>query len=103
MDYLDGDSYLWKTALLDGFNRGAEATKTGELLGRIHSASASTAFDDKPFQNKQDFHALRIEPYLIHTASKHSDVEHCGALIGHSLHGSQLIQLNSESAYYCQC
>jgi len=96
MDYLDGDSYLWKTALLDGFNRGAEATKTGELLGRIHSASASTAFDDKPFQNKQDFHALRIEPYLIHTASKHSDVEHLITEVAEQTHARQDVLIHGD-------
>jgi len=96
MEYLDGDSYLWKTALLDGFNKGAEATKTGELLGQIHSASASTEFDDKPFQNKQDFHALRIEPYLIHTASKHPDVEQLITEVAEQTHARQDVLLHGD-------
>ena len=33
-------------------------------FGRIHGASTAPTFDTTPFQNRDDFHALRIEPYL---------------------------------------
>lgn len=77
MEFLEGDdTYLWKTALLTETSRGGEASLVGELVGRIHAASTSRAFDTKPFQNKDDFKAIRIEPYLLHTALAHNNIAH---------------------------
>lgn len=40
-------------------------------MGNIHAASACATFDQSPFQNRDDFHALRIEPYLSYTREAH--------------------------------
>jgi aminoglycoside phosphotransferase (APT) family kinase protein len=75
MEFLDGDGvYLWKAALLDEAPDNAEAARVAEMVGRIHSESAADGFDTSPFQNRDDFHALRIEPYLTYTAGQHPDL-----------------------------
>lgn len=75
MEYLEGsDVYLWKTALLEGQESRGEAASVGDMLGRIHAASVSDNFDRSPFHNRDDFYALRIEPYLVFTASHHPDL-----------------------------
>ena len=79
MEYLDGAGiYLWKTALLSGAVARGEAAAVGDVLGRIHAASAVAGFDKGPFRNRDDFRALRLEPYLSFTAGRHPDL--AGAL-----------------------
>ncbi|MBX2868626.1 MAG: aminoglycoside phosphotransferase family protein [Acidiferrobacterales bacterium] len=71
MEYLDGDDvYLWKSSLLSGRISHNEADLLGDLLGKIHLASTLSSFDTSPFQNMDDFIALRIEPYLSFTANR---------------------------------
>ena len=75
MEFLDGDGvYLWKTAMLSQDQDRGEAAAVGALLGRIHAASTQPDFNRGPFQNRDDFRALRIEPYLTHTAGAHPDL-----------------------------
>lgn len=72
MEFLDGrEVYLWKSALLDEASSRGEAKLVGDMLGRIHAASASEDFDRSTFHNRDDFYALRIEPYLTFTAQAH--------------------------------
>ncbi len=75
MEFLQGDSvYLWKSALLSEAPDRGEAKKVADMLGRIHALSARPGFDRGPFDNRDDFRALRIEPYLSYTAKRHSDL-----------------------------
>lgn len=75
MEYLNGENvYLWKDALLAKAADQGEAAAVADILGRIHATSAQAAFDRAPFQNRDDFRALRIEPYLGFTASRHPDL-----------------------------
>lgn len=75
MEFLAGESvYLWKDALLAEAPVQGEAAEVGDLLGRIHAISAKPDFDTSAFHNRDDFRALRIEPYLTFTAGKHPDV-----------------------------
>lgn len=75
MEFLDGDDvYLWKDALMAEEPDRGEAGKVADMLGRIHSASAQGGFDTNPFQNRDDFRALRIEPYLTYTAARHAEL-----------------------------
>ena len=69
------DVYLWKQALLDGMLQPHEPIAVASLVGRIHAASAVPSFDKSPFRNRDDFYALRIEPYLIHTAKRHPSIQ----------------------------
>jgi aminoglycoside phosphotransferase (APT) family kinase protein len=73
MEYL-GDMPNWKTSLLTGDANESTAKLAGEVLGRLHAASwlddtARTRFDTLP-----NFHALRIEPYLLTTANRVPEV-----------------------------
>jgi len=75
MEYLEGDQvYLWKAALLKAMPDRGEAARVGDSLGHIHAASTATDFDAAPFQNRDDFHVIRLEPYLLFTASRHPAV-----------------------------
>lgn len=72
MEFVGGPGVrLWKAALLGGALRDGEAPAVGRALGRIHAASTRPGFDPAPFRNRDDFHALRIEPYLLFTATRH--------------------------------
>ncbi|MEM6276753.1 MAG: aminoglycoside phosphotransferase family protein [Pseudomonadota bacterium] len=72
MEYLDGaDVYLWKDHLLRGMPNTGEAARVADLLGLVHAASARAGFDSAPFKNRDDFHAIRIEPYLSFTRQAH--------------------------------
>ena len=68
------DSYLWKDNLLAELPDKQEAILVGGALGRIHAASIQEGFDKCAFMNSDDFHTLRIEPYLLHTAKQHTDI-----------------------------
>lgn len=75
MEYLSGaEIYLWKAAMLAGNAPRGEAAQVGALLGRIHAASTLPGFDLAQFANRDDFRALRIEPYLHYTAGRHPDL-----------------------------
>jgi len=64
---------VWKEALLGGAPAEPAAASLGAVLGRIHAGSAAPGFEAARFANQDDFHALRIEPYLLHTARAHPD------------------------------
>ncbi|GAA6208667.1 aminoglycoside phosphotransferase family protein [Cognatishimia sp. WU-CL00825] len=72
MEFLTGDDvYLWKAALLNALPKRGEPEAVGALLGQVHAASSGPNFDAAPFHNQDDFYALRIEPYLVHTKTIH--------------------------------
>jgi aminoglycoside phosphotransferase (APT) family kinase protein len=62
---------MWKAQLLRGEVRVATAAAVGELLGTLHAASAGDAALAAEFATDDNFHALRIEPYLLATAAAH--------------------------------
>lgn len=73
MEFVENDVYLWKQFLLQGEPDRGEAEGVGNDLGLIHKASAdSPVLED--FQNQNDFYALRLEPYLGFTATRHPDL-----------------------------
>ena len=75
MEYLGGEGVVqWKAALLAGGEAGPVAGAVADVLGRIHAAGAHPGFDAGPFRNTADFHALRVEPYLLFTATRHPGV-----------------------------
>lgn len=75
MEYIVGeDVYLWKTAMLNGAPDHGEAASVGDMIGAIQAASVREGFDTSPFRNRDDFRALRIEPYITFTAGHHPSV-----------------------------
>lgn len=72
MEFLPPEQYpMWKAQLLDGDVRVSTAAAVGELLGTLHAASAGDAALADQFATDDNFHALRIEPYLLATAAAH--------------------------------
>ncbi len=72
MAFLPPEQYpMWKAQLLDGEVEVATAAAVGELLGTLHAASAGDAAVAAEFATDDNFHALRIEPYLLATAAAH--------------------------------
>jgi aminoglycoside phosphotransferase (APT) family kinase protein len=75
MEFIGGDGvYLWKTHLLAESPGADEASQVGTLIGKVHAASVKADFNTSAFQNRDDFHALRLEPYLTYTATLHPDI-----------------------------
>lgn len=62
---------MWKAQLFGGQVEAATAAAVGELLGTLHAASAGDAALAEEFATDGNFHALRIEPYLLATAAAH--------------------------------
>ncbi|WP_460070406.1 phosphotransferase family protein [Streptomyces sp. YKOK-I1] len=75
MAYLPPEHYpMWKAQLLAGEVRPETAAAVGELLGTLHAKSAGDAGLATAFATDDNFHALRIEPYLLATAAAHPEL-----------------------------
>lgn len=75
MAWLDPAQYpLWKSELLAGHVDLSFAARLGDLVGRIHSATAADSSTARRFATDKNFHALRIEPYLLAAAQVHPDI-----------------------------
>jgi 5-methylthioribose kinase len=74
MQYLSPERYPgWKARLMIGDVDPEFAGKVGHTLARIHAASAGRSDIQAAFANQDLFFALRVEPYLLHTAKAHAD------------------------------
>jgi 5-methylthioribose kinase len=75
MAYLDPARHrLWKAELRDGRADPEVARAVGERLGRIHAATADDPGVAAEFATDRIFHDIRLEPYLLATATKHPDL-----------------------------
>ena len=75
MPFLPDACYqLWKSMLFDARCTPESARAVGYRLAHIHAASASNKDILGDFDHPELFRALRLEPYLIATAAKHSDL-----------------------------
>lgn len=75
MEFLSPETYpLWKTELAAGRVDAAFAVQVGEALAHIHAATAGREDIAHDFGLNAQFHALRLEPYLLYTAKRHADV-----------------------------
>jgi 5-methylthioribose kinase len=75
MEYLEPASHpLWKAELAAGRIDVAFAGRVGGDLAKIHGATAGRGDIARTFDNGAQFHALRIEPYLLFTAGRHADL-----------------------------
>ena len=99
MEFLEGeDIYLWKSRLLAEAPDQNEASKVGEILGLVHQASSKNGFDTTAFQNRDDFFALRIEPYLTYTASIHDDLAKYLGEIAEQLYNSNRVLVHGDAS-----
>jgi len=75
MEYFSPAEYpLWKGELAAGRSDRDFAATVGGALARIHSATAGNSKIAAAFANDGQFHALRLEPYLLYTAERHPDL-----------------------------
>jgi aminoglycoside phosphotransferase (APT) family kinase protein len=75
MEFLAAERHpVWKQQLLDGVVEPATAAAVGDVLGRVHAASAGRPEVAAAFDSTTNFHALRLEPYLLATAAHHPDL-----------------------------
>ena len=75
MSWLAPDRHpVWKTLLRDGTVDAASARAVGDVLGRIHAATADRADVAATFATDAVFHAIRLEPYLEATGRAHPDL-----------------------------
>jgi len=75
MAYLAPDVYpLWKSQLRDGTIDLGVAAAVGDVLGRIHAATADRPDIAGRFPTDDIFYAIRLEPYLVATAVAHPDL-----------------------------
>ncbi|WP_229506730.1 phosphotransferase family protein [Pseudoduganella rivuli] len=62
---------VWKQQLMEGQVDQDTAAQVGRLLGRLHAASADDSEIAAAFDTGDNFHALRLQPYLLATAQRH--------------------------------
>jgi len=75
MAYLPPDGYpVWKALLRDGVIEPATAARVGDVLGRLHAATADRPDLAARFPTDAIFHAIRLEPYLVATGRAHPDL-----------------------------
>lgn len=75
MTWLAPDRHpVWKTLLREGVADTATARAVGDVLGRIHAATADRADLAAAFATDATFHAIRLEPYLEATGRAHPDL-----------------------------
>jgi aminoglycoside phosphotransferase (APT) family kinase protein len=74
MEFFGPEFRNWKTQLLAGVVDARVATQVGDLLGRIHSATADRTDIARRFATDDNFYALRLEPYLVETSRVHHEL-----------------------------
>jgi aminoglycoside phosphotransferase (APT) family kinase protein len=75
MAYLPPDTHpVWKTRLLEGAIVPEVAAAVGDVLGRIHGATADRPDLAARFPTDDIFYAIRLDPYLVATARVHADL-----------------------------
>jgi aminoglycoside phosphotransferase (APT) family kinase protein len=74
MQLLDGCP-LWKAELAEGRADRDFAAKVGSSLARIHAATAGDKDCAAKFDTDTNFHAIRLEPYLLAAARVHVSLE----------------------------
>jgi Ser/Thr protein kinase RdoA (MazF antagonist) len=73
-----------------------EAALVGDMLGRIHAASTAADFDRAAFRNRDDFRALRIEPYLTFAAHARPEVAAELTALADALHAADQVLVHGD-------
>ncbi|MDE2561095.1 MAG: aminoglycoside phosphotransferase family protein [Sphingomonadales bacterium] len=75
MGFLDPAQHpVWKAELAAGRIDAAFAARVGRDVARVHGATHGQSDIAARFETLDQFRALRIEPYLLHTACRHPDL-----------------------------
>jgi aminoglycoside phosphotransferase (APT) family kinase protein len=71
MEFLGPEYRNWKADMLAGRVDVQVARQVGDVLGRIHAATADNPAIAARFATDENFYAIRLEPYLVETARVH--------------------------------
>lgn len=74
MEFLGAKYCNWKAEMLAGRIDAGVPSQVGDVLGRIHAATANDAALAARFATDDNFHAIRLEPYLVETARVHPEL-----------------------------
>jgi 5-methylthioribose kinase len=97
MAWLAPDQHvLWKTELLAGRVHPEAARDVGDLVGRIHAETAGDQNLRDRFATDANFHALRIDPYLLETARCHPDLSPHSELIARRVAETKLALVHGD-------
>lgn len=72
MEFLAAGHVVWKSELLNGRVNVGIASQVGDIIGRIHAATAYSDECAKRFDTDDNFFAIRLEPYLLETGRVHA-------------------------------
>ncbi|HEY8050751.1 MAG TPA: phosphotransferase, partial [Ramlibacter sp.] len=76
MEFLGPEFRNWKAELLAGRVDPHVAASVGDVLGRIHAATADRDDIARRFATDDNFHAIRLEPYLVESSRVHPQLAH---------------------------
>lgn len=71
MEFLGPECRNWKAELLAARISPSVAQQVGDVLGRIHAATADRADLAQRFATDANFYAIRLEPYLVEASRVH--------------------------------
>ncbi len=71
MEFLGPEFRNWKSEMLAGHVDTGTARAVGDMMGRIHAATADDAELASRFATDDNFYAIRLEPYLVETSRVH--------------------------------
>lgn len=74
MEFLGPEFRNWKAELLAGGVDAQIASHVGDVLGHIHSATADRMDLAHRFATDDNFHAIRLEPYLVESSRVHPEL-----------------------------
>ena len=74
MEFLGPEFRNWKADMLAGHVDVEVARQVGDVLGRIHAATADNPRIAARFATDENFYVIRLEPYLVETARVHPDL-----------------------------
>jgi aminoglycoside phosphotransferase (APT) family kinase protein len=75
MTYLPLEEYsIWKSDLRGGRACGKTAHAAGQALATIHGATAGKVEMAERFDNAEQFHALRVDPFILTIARQHPNI-----------------------------
>lgn len=75
MEWLPPERYpVWKLRLRDGASDAGTAARAGDVLGRLHAATAGDPDVAARFATDELFRSIRLDPYLIATGRAHPDL-----------------------------
>ncbi|MFK5924728.1 MAG: aminoglycoside phosphotransferase family protein [Verrucomicrobiota bacterium] len=96
MEFLGEDFSNWKELLLAGVCEIHHASIAGKMLATIHRQTWGDKKVQANFESKENFHQLRIEPYLLTTAERHPELSTCIRAEAQRLHQTQLCLVHGD-------